>query len=133
MESDVFLPPLEVPSGYRRWSLQASYSLLIEVSARVSLRSLPFPRSLTSPRYAPPIISDLFLHSLSFYLSIPSTRSPHMISSPFLLPPSLLPPPTSDVYFFPFRVTFKHTPLDPPYYLSYLDLWIVACFPVLYR
>ena len=96
----VFIPPLGVLPGYRRWPLQAPYASLLGVSAKVTpIDSLepPFLLGLwyvleMPPTHPPPI------SILSPALPTPDPPTA-LLSSPCPLSPSSLPPSTSNVYF----------------------------------
>lgn len=92
----VLTPPLEVLPGYRRWPLQAPYPPLIGVSARVTPWT---PWSLLHLGSLAPLRDDT--PSTHYHIPFPQALLfLHMISPPhYPLPPSALPPYTSNIYF----------------------------------
>ena len=118
----VFLSPLEVLSGYRRWP----YLPLVRVSARVTPQT---PRSLTYSRF-----SDIPKDASSFHVfSQPSSPSPftsHLIPSlhPFPSPSTSPTQFLSFIHFqcqlyFPFWMRLKHPCLGLLSCLAILGLW----------
>ena len=120
----ISVSPLEVLPGYRSGPFPVPYPPFLGVSAKVTLiDSCEFPLSqisTSSQRYRPPSILVLTPHFSSPHFDSSSFRT--LCSLNQFCPPIYL----QYLFYFPFSVRFKHSPLGSPCYLDSLGHWIVV-------